>query len=111
MLCGAADGAPRYSYFKTSSGISNRRELLDEGEGALTADVSEKRNSADFVLWKAAKPLEPTWDSPWGRGRPGWHIECSAMASDLLGSNVDINCGGCDLRFPHHDNQVRLRRK
>jgi cysteinyl-tRNA synthetase len=59
-----------------------------------------------LIFFSLVKPGEPCWDSPWGVGRPGWHIECSAMASDLLGSNVDINCGGVDLKFPHHDNQL-----
>lgn len=67
---------------------------------------SDKKRVEDFVLWKKAKQGEPRWESDWGDGRPGWHIECSAMASTLLGDNVDINCGGWDLRFPHHDNQL-----
>ena len=82
-------------------------ELLEEGEGSLSAaESSEKRHSADFVLWKASKVGEPSWPSPWGKGRPGWHIECSAMASDLLGDRVDLNSGGVDLKFPHHENQI-----
>ncbi len=60
----------------------------------------------DFALWKAAKPGEPSWESPWGQGRPGWHIECSAMASSIIGSRLDIHTGGEDLRFPHHDNEL-----
>ena len=75
--------------------------LAEEGEGSLsTPAAGEKRQAQDFVLWKASKAGEPKWESPWGEGRPGWHIECSAMASDLLGDNVDINCGGADLKFP-----------
>lgn len=83
-------------------------ELLAEGEGALSAAsaLADKRHPADFVLWKASKEGEPQWDSPWGCGRPGWHIECSAMASDVLGSRVDLNAGGADLKFPHHENQM-----
>jgi len=77
---------------------------------ALAADsgepTGEKRHPCDFALWKAAKPGEPTWASPWGPGRPGWHIECSAMASAVIGSQVDIHTGGEDLRFPHHDNEL-----
>ena len=69
-------------------------------------DTGEKRHQCDFALWKAAKPGEPTWDSPWGKGRPGWHIECSAMASAIIGDVVDIHSGGEDLRFPHHDNEL-----
>ena len=69
-------------------------------------DTGEKRHQCDFALWKAAKPGEPTWESPWGRGRPGWHIECSAMASAIIGDVVDIHSGGEDLRFPHHDNEL-----
>jgi cysteinyl-tRNA synthetase len=69
-------------------------------------DVDErKRNPVDFALWKAAKPGEPAWDSPWGRGRPGWHIECSAMSLDLLGEGFDLHGGGDDLVFPHHENE------
>jgi cysteinyl-tRNA synthetase len=60
----------------------------------------------DFVLWKAAKPEEPAWDSPWGKGRPGWHIECSAMSEQLLGNHFDIHGGGADLQFPHHENEI-----
>ena len=82
-------------------------ELLAEGEGSLSSgSEGDKRHPADFVLWKASKVGEPAWDSPWGMGRPGWHIECSAMASDLLGQQMDINAGGCDLKFPHHENQI-----
>jgi len=96
-----------YVYHKCSPTTSAEEsaELLQEGEGALVRE-GVKRHPYDFALWKMSKPGEPEWDSPWGKGRPGWHIECSAMAGDLLGSNVDINCGGVDLRFPHHDNQL-----
>eukprot|EP00760_Papus_ankaliazontas_P000051 PhM_4_TR10015/c0_g1_i1/m.34863/K01883/CARS, cysS; cysteinyl-tRNA synthetase len=80
---------------------------MAEGEGVLTkTGDGEKRNANDFALWKFSKPGEPSWDSPWGPGRPGWHIECSAMASELLGENMDIHGGGWDLKFPHHDNEV-----
>ena len=65
-----------------------------------------KKNSFDFVLWKSAKPEEPSWDSPWGSGRPGWHIECSAMSNKFLGKNFDIHGGGQDLQFPHHENEI-----
>ncbi len=66
----------------------------------------EKQSPLDFVLWKKAKPQEPAWDSPWGEGRPGWHIECSAMAMDALGEEFDIHGGGLDLQFPHHENEI-----
>ncbi|MCA9088328.1 MAG: cysteine--tRNA ligase [Planctomycetaceae bacterium] len=66
----------------------------------------QKRNPADFALWKSSKPGEPAWDSPWGPGRPGWHIECSAMSSKLLGDSIDIHGGGLDLMFPHHENEL-----
>jgi cysteinyl-tRNA synthetase len=80
-------------------------EELRESAGARV-DVDEaKRSPMDFALWKAAKPGEPAWDSPWGRGRPGWHIECSAMALDLLGEGFDLHGGGDDLAFPHHENE------
>lgn len=65
-----------------------------------------KRDPMDFALWKAAKPGEPYWDSPWGKGRPGWHIECSAMVCRYLGETIDIHCGGQDLIFPHHENEI-----
>ncbi len=65
-----------------------------------------KRDPMDFVLWKAAKPGEPAWESPWGPGRPGWHIECSAMSAELLGQHFDIHGGGQDLQFPHHENEI-----
>ena len=67
---------------------------------------NDKRNPFDFVLWKAAKPDEPQWASPWGQGRPGWHIECSAMSTKCLGSTFDIHGGGHDLQFPHHENEI-----
>lgn len=81
----------------------NDKDLQADGEGALTKKSSEKRGDADFALWKSSKPGEPAWNSPWGPGRPGWHIECSAMASDVLGNQMDIHSGGIDLCFPHHD--------
>lgn len=86
----------------------NDEDLQADGEGALSGKVakSEKRSKADFALWKSSKPGEPSWPSPWGGGRPGWHIECSAMASDRLGRQIDIHSGGIDLAFPHHDNEL-----
>ena len=84
----------------------NDAGLQADGEGALTAKTSEKRGQSDFALWKSSKAGEPAWSSPWGQGRPGWHIECSAMASDKLGRQFDIHSGGIDLAFPHHDNEL-----
>src|SRR5437588_9582463 len=76
-------------------------------EAGARIEVSEKkRNPGDFALWKGAKPGEPKWDSPWGPGRPGWHIECSAMSMKLLGKTLDIHGGGLDLQFPHHENEL-----
>ena len=76
-------------------------------EAGARIEVSDKkRNPGDFALWKAAKPGEPQWDSPWGSGRPGWHIECSAMSMRLLGTTLDIHGGGLDLQFPHHENEL-----
>ena len=75
-----------------------------QGEGGGMAE--RKRNAADFALWKSAKPGEPSWESPWGPGRPGWHIECSAMSRRLLGRTFDIHGGGLDLVFPHHENEI-----
>lgn len=80
---------------------------LEELEAGARIDVSEhKEDPMDFALWKAAKPGEPSWDSPWGKGRPGWHIECSAMARRYLGETIDIHSGGIDLCFPHHENEI-----
>lgn len=81
--------------------------LVDELLAGVRVDVREgKRDPLDFALWKRAKPGEPTWDSPWGPGRPGWHIECSAMSSSILGQPFDIHGGGLDLKFPHHENEI-----
>ena len=82
-------------------------EELQEAEGVLSKDnVGEKKNKGDFALWKTSKKDEPFWDSPWGKGRPGWHIECSVMSSSIFGNKLDIHSGGCDLKFPHHDNEI-----
>ncbi|NED66033.1 cysteine--tRNA ligase, partial [Streptomyces sp. SID10244] len=80
----------------------HRLDDVHQGESAGTG----KRDSRDFTLWKAAKPGEPSWPTPWGPGRPGWHLECSAMATSLLGPEFDIHCGGMDLIFPHHENEI-----
>lgn len=80
---------------------------LDSLQHGIRVEVDQrKKNSADFVLWKPAKPGEPSWDSPWGKGRPGWHIECSAMAKKFLGDTLDLHHGGVDLMFPHHENEI-----
>lgn len=80
---------------------------IDELESGARIDINEnKEDPLDFALWKAAKPGEPSWDSPWGKGRPGWHIECSAMARRYLGQEIDIHGGGQDLIFPHHENEI-----
>jgi len=84
--------------------LSNRSADSQQGEGGEAA--AKKRSSGDFALWKAAKADEPSWDSPWGKGRPGWHIECSAMSRRLLGETFDIHGGGLDLVFPHHENEI-----
>ncbi len=82
------------------------RDLADEQAGARVEVNPDKRDPLDFVLWKAAKRGEPTWNSPWGPGRPGWHLECSAMSSKYLGQGFDIHGGGEDLIFPHHENEI-----
>jgi cysteinyl-tRNA synthetase len=82
------------------------KSLEDLRAGERVDVDANKRDALDFVLWKAAKPGEPQWDSPWGPGRPGWHIECSAMSEELLGSHFDIHGGGQDLQFPHHENEI-----
>ncbi len=84
--------------------LTNRSVEQTQGEGGSTAE--RKRSAADFALWKKAKPGEPAWDSPWGPGRPGWHIECSAMSKAILGPHFDIHGGGLDLVFPHHENEI-----
>ncbi len=88
--------------------LSNRSVESQQGEGGEAA--SKKRSSGDFALWKSAKPGEPSWESPWGQGRPGWHIECSAMSRRLLGKTFDIHGGGLDLVFPHHENELAQSR-
>lgn len=83
------------------------KQTLEELQSGARIDVDErKRHPLDFALWKAEKPGEPSWESPWGRGRPGWHIECSAMAMKYLGETADIHAGGSDLVFPHHENEI-----
>ena len=85
--------------------LSGRK--LEEMEAGARVEVDKrKRNPFDFVIWKSAKPGEPSWESPWGKGRPGWHIECSAMIYALLGETIDIHGGGRDLTFPHHENEI-----
>ena len=91
--------------FKDYGKLSGQK-LDDLMTGARVQPGEEKRSSLDFALWKRAKPGEPSWDSPWGKGRPGWHIECSTMSSKLLGLPFDIHGGGMDLRFPHHENEI-----
>ncbi|KAJ1566147.1 hypothetical protein HK096_007290 [Nowakowskiella sp. JEL0078] len=96
----------KHEYPKLEPTAKGNSSLLDEGEGSLSKVTGDKRDPADFALWKKSKAGEPAWDSPWGSGRPGWHIECSVMASEILGDNMDIHSGGVDLCFPHHDNEL-----
>ncbi|CAF1167383.1 unnamed protein product [Adineta ricciae] len=99
----------QHAYAKLEPDRMGDLAALSEGEGALTVTENtqkEKRNDCDFVLWKKSKQGEPVWQSPWGLGRPGWHIECSVMASAILGPEFDIHTGGIDLKFPHHDNEI-----
>ena len=101
------DGEVFYSIdsFATYGQLSKKK--LDELNAGERVEVdNRKKNPADFVLWKPAKPNEPYWDSPWGKGRPGWHIECSAMIKAILGDTIDIHGGGVDLIFPHHENEI-----
>ena len=123
----AFDKAANHDYAKLEPWSKGNRELLAEGEGSSgwvlrfareSSSISDfacvgalsvssgRRSAADFALWKASKPGEPSWPSPWGAGRPGWHIECSVMASAIYGDNMDIHSGGIDLAFPHHDNEM-----
>ena len=95
----------RTSKFKDYGKLS--KMPIDELRAGARVDVSEhKEDPLDFAVWKAAKPGEPYWESPWGKGRPGWHIECSAMSRHYIGSTLDIHCGGQDLIFPHHENEI-----
>jgi cysteinyl-tRNA synthetase len=87
-------------------GKLSRRDLDSQITGARVEADQRKRDPRDFFVWKAAKPGEPSWESPWGQGRPGWHIECSAMSEKYLGSGFDIHAGGTDLIFPHHENEI-----
>jgi cysteinyl-tRNA synthetase len=91
--------------FKTYGRLSGKK-LEELMEGARVEKNDTKKHPTDFVLWKASKPGEPQWDSPWGKGRPGWHIECSTMVRKLLGDSIDIHGGGIDLIFPHHENEI-----
>ncbi|XP_033152253.1 cysteine--tRNA ligase, cytoplasmic [Drosophila mauritiana] len=103
------DKREKHHYAKLVPEAYGDTKSLQEGEGDLSVAedrLSEKRSANDFALWKASKAGEPWWDSPWGKGRPGWHIECSAMASDIFGPTFDIHTGGVDLKFPHHDNEL-----
>ncbi len=89
-----------------SYGKLSGKKLEDLRAGERVEVDQSKRHPLDFVLWKPAKPDEPSWDSPWGKGRPGWHIECSAMSTNCLGNHFDIHGGGMDLQFPHHENEI-----
>lgn len=97
-------------YFRTSKfeeyGKLSKMPIDDLKAGARINVNEQKEDALDFAVWKAAKPGEPYWDSPWGKGRPGWHIECSAMSRHHIGNTIDIHCGGQDLIFPHHENEI-----
>ena len=97
-------------YFSTTKfkdyGKLSHMPLEDLEAGARIEASDIKQHPMDFAVWKAAKPGEPYWESPWGKGRPGWHIECSAMATNYLGKTIDLHCGGQDLIFPHHENEI-----
>ncbi|CAG8895738.1 unnamed protein product [Penicillium egyptiacum] len=98
--------AAGHPYARLEPWSRSDNKLAAEGEGSLASKTTEKRGASDFALWKSSKPGEPSWSSAWGKGRPGWHIECSAMASARLGNQMDIHSGGIDLAFPHHDNEL-----
>ena len=103
----ASNGNVYYAVHKfTGYGKLSGKSLTDLRAGERVAIDPYKTDPLDFVLWKAAKPNEPQWESPWGRGRPGWHIECSAMSERYLGKHFDIHGGGQDLQFPHHENEI-----
>ena len=101
------DGDVYYRTLKFADYGKLSHQNLEELQAGARIDVSDvKENPMDFALWKAAKPGEPAWESPWGMGRPGWHIECSAMSNRYLGKTIDIHTGGMDLAFPHHENEI-----
>ena len=103
----AANGDVMYSVRKFANyGQLSRKKIDDLRAGSRVQVDDAKQDPLDFVMWKHAKPGEPSWDSPWGPGRPGWHIECSAMSTSLLGSYFDLHGGGEDLKFPHHENEI-----
>lgn len=103
----AVDGDVYYRTLKFKDyGKLSHQPIEDLQSGARITIGEKKENPLDFALWKAAKEGEPYWDSPWGKGRPGWHIECSAMNKRYLGDSIDIHCGGKDLVFPHHENEI-----
>lgn len=106
---GKFDKKDKHYYAKLVPEAYGDTSSLQEGEGDLSVSVdvlSEKKSVTDFALWKHSKEGEPWWNSPWGKGRPGWHIECSVMASEICGESLDIHTGGVDLKFPHHDNEL-----
>jgi cysteinyl-tRNA synthetase len=103
----ASNGDVMYAVARFAGyGRLSGKRLADLRAGARVEVDEAKRDPLDFVLWKHAKPGEPAWDAPWGAGRPGWHIECSAMSTALLGTHFDIHGGGMDLKFPHHENEI-----
>ncbi|MEK7415153.1 MAG: cysteine--tRNA ligase, partial [Planctomycetota bacterium] len=102
----AADGVYYDVLKQPQYGKLSGRKLDDMEAGARIERDAHLHHPADFALWKLAKPGEPSWPSPWGAGRPGWHIECSVMSSELLGGAFDIHAGGDDLKFPHHENEI-----
>lgn len=110
IASGAAYAVDGDVYFSTKSfdqyGKLSHQPLEDLEAGARIDVNDQKRDPMDFAVWKNQKPGEPAWESPWGMGRPGWHIECSAMANRYLGETIDIHCGGQDLVFPHHENEI-----
>ncbi len=110
VLMGAAYNVDGNVYFNIDSakdyGKLSKKNIEDLISGSRIQISEEKNNPIDFALWKKAKAGEPSWDSPWGAGRPGWHIECSVMARSLLGDTIDIHSGGEDLQFPHHENEI-----
>ena len=106
--CAYVSGGDVYFNIKKAKGYGKlSNQAIEKMESGARIALGEKKNDPlDFALWKSAKPGEPAWDSPWGKGRPGWHIECSVMSSDILGDEFDIHGGGIDLIFPHHENEI-----
>src|SRR5229473_2096712 len=110
IIVRAADNKEPIEALTQRTGDAYQSDMRRLGAGARVEVAPYKKDPADFVLWKPSTDAQPGWPSPWGRGRPGWHIECSAMSGTLLGETFDVHAGGLDLIFPHHENEIAQSR-